>query len=144
VDLPFDVAVTAADDRGIGFVEVAFGDQTDRIPGNGQRTVSGVVTFRLRPVAVPSGERLVRAVAIATDGRTTGQPQEKRIMFGLDDARVYPFDREAFENYRDMLSDPGYAQRTGLVLPTGGNIPEAENDPRPWWIRWQTTTTSTT
>src|SRR5204863_562374 len=58
-DHPFDVAVTAADDRGIGFLEVAFHDQTFRIPGNGERTLNAVVTFTPRSTrsigdAIPS------------------------------------------------------------------------------------------
>jgi hypothetical protein len=147
MDLPFDVSVTAADNKGIGFIEVRFGTQTFRVPGNGERRASAVVRFqpgttrlpsdRVNPVVDNVQDPYIHAIAFATDGRTAGEPVVKRITFGPDDVRSLTFDERAAQNYRDMLSDKTYADSTGLILPSGPNIPVAQNDPRPWWIRWQ-------
>jgi len=146
-DLPFNVGVTAADDRGIGFVEVIFGTQVFRIPGNGEKRVNGVVTFRpfgLASVDTPPTDSVtppidpfVRAVAYSTDGVLPGVPVDRHLLFGPEDRRTGPIDEIALQNYRDMIADSGYAQRTGLVLPTGPNVPTAQSDPRPWWVRWE-------
>jgi hypothetical protein len=132
------VSVTAEDDRGVGFVEVSYGGQFVRLAARGQRTFNGLVPFQpgINPNnSVGAATGVVRAVAYATDGVTMGTPVTRRVTRGPDD--VGPAATEQMlANYREMLGDAGYAERTGLLENIPGN-PRLGSDGRPWWIQWQ-------
>lgn len=131
----FDVVVTAADHRGSGVVEIIVGDYVTRVPLNGRRELSTVVTV---PPVRHAGPIPLRARVVALEGRSAGEPYVATIDTTLDHALADPPDPDIqLRMFRSMQSERDYAIRTGLLETLKPNVQVRAVDPRPWWTRWQ-------
>src|SRR5262245_54927951 len=125
-DRRLDVSVTAADARGIGFVEVQFRDEVRRFEAEGQRIVNFATSFETGR----TGFDQLRARAIALDGRTSGP--------------VRTFDISITEAIKTVNRDgsqlpeidPQYTLDTGGVVSANPGL-ELDPSPGPWWLKWE-------
>src|SRR5262245_14490127 len=121
-----DVSLTAADARGIGFVEVQFRGEARRFEGGGQKVVNFATSFEIgRP-----GFDQLRARAIALDGRTPGTTRT------LDISITQQIQTVNRDTSQLPEIDPQYTLDTGGVVAANPGL-ELDPNPGPWWVKWE-------